>query len=325
MKIKSIVKTSVAAIACALITVGCSDATSSATSASNKTKLAISIPSADHGWTGGVVFWANKAKAELEAKYPNYEIIVSSTKDAADQYSSIENLIVQNIKALVILPHEPAPLTPVCKKVKDNGIKLVVVDRNLALPIEDLAVVGDNPGFGRVAGEQIAKALNGKGKVAIMQGILCQVNTDRVNAFKEVIAQYPEIEIIEEGISDWNTEKGLKLMENYLQMHSHIDAVWTGDDDVLLGALQAYKESGRTDVKTMLGGAGSKLIIKRIIDKDPLVTQTVTYPPKMVYHAAEEAIKLLEGAVPAEKKLVIPAEVIDASNAEANYYPESAF
>ena len=66
MKIKSIVKTSVAAIACALITVGCSDAASSATSASNKTKLAISIPSADHGWTGGVVFWANKAKAELE-------------------------------------------------------------------------------------------------------------------------------------------------------------------------------------------------------------------------------------------------------------------
>ena len=69
----------------------------------------------------------------------------------------------------------------------------------------------------------------------------------------------------------------------------------------------------------------SKIIIKKIIDNDPLVTQTVTYPPKMIYHAAEEAIKLLEGNVPAEKKLVIPAEVVDASNAEANYYPESAY
>ena len=45
----------------------------------------------------------------------------------------------------------------------------------------------------------------------------------------------------------------------------------------------------------------------------------------MIYHAAEEAIKLLEGNAPAEKKVVIPAEVVDASNAEANYYPESAY
>ena len=318
MKIKNIVKFAFVAIASAVVAIGCS-------SGPKKPTIAISIPSADHGWTGGVVFWANKAKAELEAKYPNYNIIVSATANAADQFSSIENLMVQNIKALVILPHEPAPLTPVCQIAKNKGIKLIVVDRNLAMPIEDLAVVGDNPGFGRVSGEQIAKAIDGKGKVAIMQGVLCQVNTDRVEAFKAVMAQYPEIEIIEEGIAEWNTEKGLKLMENYLLMHPQIDAVWTGDDDVLLGALKAYEESGRKDIKTMLGGGGSKLIIKRIIDKDPLVTQTVTYPPKMIYHAAEEAIKLLEGNVPAEKKVVIPAEVVDASNAEANYYPESAY
>ncbi len=321
MKIKSILKSSMAIITCAFLAVGCSNSTST----NAKIKIAISIPSADHGWTGGVVFWANKAKAELEAKYPNYEIIVSASANAADQFSSVENLMIQDIKALIILPHEPAPLTPVCQQAKAKGIKLVVVDRNLALPIEDLAVVGDNAGFGRVAGEQIAKALDGKGNVAIMQGVLCQVNTDRVEAFKQVMSQYPEIKIIAQDVSDWNTEKGFNLMTNYLQMHSQIDAVWTGDDDVLIGALQAYSTSGRSDVKLMLGGGGSKIIIKKIIDNDPLVTQTVTYPPKMIYHATEEAIKLLEGNVPAEKKIVIPAEVVDASNAEENYYPDSAY
>ena len=108
MKIKNIVKFAFVAIASAVVAIGCS-------SGPKKPTIAISIPSADHGWTGGVVFWANKAKAELEAKYPNYNIIVSATANAADQFSSIENLMVQNIKALVILPHEPAPLTPVCQ------------------------------------------------------------------------------------------------------------------------------------------------------------------------------------------------------------------
>jgi len=114
-------------------------------------------------------------------------------------------------------------------------------------------------------------------------------------------------------------------MEAFLQKHPKLDAVWTGDDDVLLGALQAYRESGRSDLKALLGGGGSKAVVKMILDGDPLVTQTVTYPPKMIYVAAQEAAKLLAGEAPAEARIVVPAEVIDASNAEANYFPESAY
>ena len=206
-----------------------------------------------------------------------------------------------------------------------KGVKLVVVDRGLAEPVQTLEVVGDNPGFGRVSGEQLAKAIGGKGKVALMQGVLCQVNTDRVEAFKKVLADYPEIELVEEGVSDWSTEKGLRLMENYLQKHPQLDAVWAGDDDVLLGAKKAYEESGRTDLKILLGGGGSKAVVKMVLDGDPLVTQTVTYPPKMIYVAAQEAAKIVAGETPAEARIVVPAEVIDASNAADNYFPESAY
>ena len=208
---------------------------------------------------------------------------------------------------------------------KAAGISLVVVDRGLTEPVQTLEVVGDNPGFGRVSGEQLVKAIGGKGKVALMQGVLCQVNTDRVEAFKKVLADYPEIELLEEGVSDWSTEKGLRLMENYLQKHPQLDAVWAGDDDVLLGAKKAYEESGRTDLRILLGGGGSKAVVKMILDGDPLVTQTVTYPPKMIYVAAQEAAKLLAGETPAEARIVVPAEVIDASNAAANYFPDSAY
>ncbi len=63
------------------------------------------------------------------------------------------------------------------------------------------------------------------------------------------------------------------------------------DDDVLKGVLQAYKESGRDDIQFFLGGAGSKDIVKMIIDGDPVVRADVTHPPSMIATAISLAVK----------------------------------
>lgn len=291
----------------------------------NKKIIGISIPSADHGWTGGVVWWAQQAKKKLEAENKDLTVIISTAKDAAEQVDKIENLLVRKISALVVLPHEPAPLTGICQSVKAKNVKLLVVDRNLEKDIQDLTIAGDNTGFGKVAAQEIAKELKGKGNILIMEGIPCAVNNDRVNGFKQVIKNYPNIKILDSQSADWNPEKGLKLMENFLQKHKAIDAVWAGDDDVLVGALQAYKESKRNDVKLFVGGGGSKVIIKRILDKDPVVKLTVTYPPKMVYVAAQKALEMLNGKTFNEKVVVVPAEAVTSQNAKDFYFPDSAY
>ena len=159
----------------------------------------------------------------------------------------------------------------------------------------------------------------------IMEGIPCQVNTDRVEAFRAEIAKYPEIEIVASGVSNWSTEKGLTLMENFLQKFSHIDAVWAGDDDVLIGALKAYEESKRSDVKFFIGGGGSKAVIKRVLDGDPLVPFTVTYPPKMIYDAAMEAVTLEAGSNASGKLIQAPTDVVNIQNAKEYYFPDSAY
>lgn len=287
--------------------------------------IGISIPAADHGWTGGVVYWAEQAKKDIEKANPDIEVQIAASQTSGEQVDKIENLMIRGMKVLVVLPNEPAPLTNVCAKVAGKGIRLVVVDRNLEKDVQDLHIAGDNTGFGRECGEVIAKELNGKGKIVIMEGVPCQVNTDRVSAFREVMKKYPEIEILESGTSNWQTERGLALMENFLQKHKELDAVWAGDDDVLIGALKAYQESGRKDVKLFLGGGGSKVIVKKVLDGDPLVRMTVTYPPKMIYVAAQEAVKALKGETFAEKVKIVPAEVVNAANAKDFYYPDSAY
>ena len=303
-----------AAFCAALLFCACGDA--------GKRTIVISIPSADHGWTGGIVSWAENAEKEIEKNNPDVDVIVQTSKDSQEQANGIETMLAKGVDTLVILPHEPAPLTNISKKAKKQGVFLVVVDRGLAEPVYDFEVVGDNTGFGEAAARAIGRELNGKGEIVIMEGIQCQVNTDRVNGFKTVLAkEFPGIRILQSTNANWSEEEGMKVMENMLSKFNRIDAVWTGDDDVLNGALKAYEKSGRSDVKLMVGGGGSKTVVKRVLDGDPLVRLTVTYPPKMIYDAALMAVEkqaLL-------KKVVIPAEIVEKTNAAKFYYPDSRY
>lgn len=291
-----------------------------------KIKVAISIPSADHGWTGGVVWWAEQVKREMEAKDPDVKVLISTARDSAEQVSKIENMLVQDVDALVLLPQEPAPLTGICEQAVKKGVYLVVVDRGLTKEVQNLTIAGDNAGFGRTCAEEMAKQLGGKGDILIMEGIPCEVNTLRVDAFREVMKKYPGIRILESQTSYWSTEKGLKLMENFLQKYPKIDAVWAGDDDVLLGALKAYEESGRKDIKLMIGGGGAKSVVKKVLDRDPLVPFNVTYPPRMIAYGVEYAVAHLKGKPKTgEKRVTIPADVITPKNAKFFYYPNSIY
>jgi ribose transport system substrate-binding protein len=240
--------------------------------------------------------------------------------------------MVKGIDALVILAHDSAPLTPIVEEAYNEGIFIVSVDRGLTKPVEDVYVAGDNPGMGRVSGQWMAEVLNGKGKVVVLGGIPCVINTERVDAFNEVMAQYPGIEILDSQPAYWSTQKGLEIMENYLQKYDEIDAVWAQDDDVLKGVLQAYKESGRDDIEFFLGGAGSKDIIKMVMDNDKLVKADVTYPPSMIATGISMAVLSLRGEslngfyqkqIPS--RIILAAELVTPENAKDYYVPESIF
>ncbi|MGE5571475.1 MAG: ABC transporter substrate-binding protein [Bacteroidota bacterium] len=304
----------------------------SAVAAPKKIRVGVSIPTADHGWTGGIVWWAKKAISDWQAKDKDVTFFLVTADSAQQQVGQVEDLMVKGIDALVILAHDSAPLTPVVEKASKKGIFIVSVDRGLTKPVENIYVAGDNPGLGRVAGEWMAKELKGKGKIVVLEGIPCVINTERVEAFKAVMKEYPGIEILDSQPAYWSTQKGLEIMENYLQKYKEIDGVWAQDDDVLKGVLQAYKESGRKDIKLFLGGAGSKDIIKMIIDGDPLVRADVTYPPSMIATGVSMAVMALrdqklngfyQNKLPS--KVILSAELVTRENAKDYYTPESVF
>ena len=295
-------------------------------------KIGVAIPSADHGWTGGVVWWSEKAISDWEQADPNIEFVLATADSPERMVGDIEDLMVQEIDALVVLPHASEPLTPIVKEVVNEGIYTVVIDRGLTDPVEDVYVAGDNPGLGRKSAEYMAEQMDGEGKIVMLEGIPSVINTERVEAFRAVMENYPDIEILESQPAYWQTEQGLSIMENYLQKYDEIDAVWAQDDDVLKGVLQAYEESGRDDIELMLGGAGSKDIVKMIMEGNDLVTADVTYPPNMAATAISMAVigmrdqhlnGFYQNEIPSE--IILAAELITEENAEQYYQPDSPF
>lgn len=293
--------------------------------AAEKIRIGVSTPTADHGWTGGVVWWAEQTVKELSAKHPDMEFIYRASDSDKEQAAHVETMLDKGIKALVILPHKPAPLTTVLNRLHKSGAFIVVVDRSIPKVPKDVYLAGDNYGFGLECGKFLAQALGGKGNIVVMEGIPCEGNSFRVNGFKDGVRDFPEVVVMDSQPAYWAPDKAYELMLEYLQQFPQIDAVWCGDDDVLESAVQAYMKSGRKDIRLFLGGGGSKRIIKRIIDGDPLVRATVTYPPQMIREGILIAVDRLLNGKEYGKEIVIPSALVTQENAKEHYFPDSIY
>lgn len=299
--------------------------------AAKKLLIGVTMPTADHGWMGGANWWAKKAIADWQKKDPNVKFLFRTAGDVSKQAADIEDLVVQGVNGLVIFPFDSS-ITPVVEKAYAKGIYVVVLDRGITKPAYDVYLSNDDEAYARNSMEWICKEMGYKGNIVLIEGIPSVISDLRTKTAKDVAAKYSGIKVLDSQPGMWNKEKALAVMENYLQKYPKIDAVYTADDDMLEGALQAYKESGRKDIKIMFGGAASKGMIKRIMGGDPLVRADATYPPDVVATAVSLSVVGLRGRVFEgfyQKKLpiriILNSELITKDNAKNYYVPDAVF
>lgn len=251
-----------------------------ATAQERDVTIAVSIPAATHGWTGGVVYHAEQAEKEIEAAFPNIDIVLSTASSATAQVSSLEDLsATRDLDALVILPFTSEELTGPVEQVKSNGTFITVVDRGLTDPsVQDLYVAGDNIAVGANTARWLADQLGGEGQIVVLRGIPTVIDDERIQGFSDVIAE-TDIEILDIQYANWNQDEAFTLMQDYLAKYPHIDAVWANDDDMLLGVIEAVDQAGRDDIKFALGGNGMKQVIEMVMEENERTPISTPYPP----------------------------------------------
>lgn len=302
--------------------IGCSS-DSSGGSSDDEVVLGLALPSATHGWMGALIQNAEEKAQELvdAGKIDSYEF--TTAENPAEQANNVDDLIAQGVDAIVMLPIESEALSPAGQKIADEDIPLVIVDRELTNDAADVVVKGDNTGIGVNAGEYIVEQLGGSGKVVEIAGPSNSVTQQRSDGFRQAI-EGTDIDIVASQSGEFSTEASLQVMENILTAQSEIDAVYTQDDGMALGVLQAIEEANRTDIQFITGAAGSKEVYENIQD-DGLIKATFLYSPLMARDGVEIGGDLANGEEPESSEVILEATPVTKENVEEHYDPDSVF
>ncbi|WP_433995731.1 substrate-binding domain-containing protein [Bradyrhizobium diazoefficiens] len=291
-----------------------------------KVTIGVSIPAADHGWTAGVVFHAERMAKLLMAQHPGLNVIVKTAPDPATQANSVQDLVTRGINALVILPSDPDPLVNAIKEVKNKNIFVALVDRAPSTndnSVRDLYVAGNNPALGATAGEYIKKNTP-NAQVVVIRGLPIPIDQQRQDGFDKAISG-SNVKVLAKQFGNWNRDDAFKVMQDYLTKFPKIDVVWCQDDDMAVGVLQAIDQAKRTDIQYVIAGAGSKDMVKKVMDGDKLIPVDVLYPPAMVATAMELTAANFYNQAPVRGSYILDATLVIKANAKDFYFPDSPF
>ncbi|MCR4433613.1 MAG: ribose ABC transporter substrate-binding protein RbsB [Caldiserica bacterium] len=240
-------------------------------------------------------------------------IVMDSQNDSAKEASNIEDLISRKVDAILVNPTDADAVVPSIKKANDAKIPVFTIDRGANGGVIVSHIASDNVAGGKMAGEYLAKALNGKGKVVELEGIAgTSAARDRGQGFNEVMKNYPDIQIVARQTADFDRAKGLSVFENILTAQPEINGVFAHNDEMVLGAIQAAEAAGRTGI-IFVGFDAIDDAIKAV--KDGKLAATVQQQPALMGQlGVQTAVDYLNGKT-VEKYIPVPLKLITKENA----------
>lgn len=237
-----------------------------------------------------------KSGIDAKAKELGVKVIVTDAQDnTSKQISDIEDLITKKVDAIILNPTDSAAVVPAVEKANAANIPVITVDRAANGGKVATHIASDNVQAGKMAADVIIKALNGKGKVIELQGIAgSSAARDRGQGFDDEIKTAAGIQIVAQQPADFARAKGLSVMENLLQAHPDVDAVFGHNDEMVLGAIEAMKSKLAGKKVVVVGVDAIDDAVKAI--NDGTMTATVGQKPKLMGEMAiENALKVLKG------------------------------
>jgi galactofuranose transport system substrate-binding protein len=206
----------------------------------------------------------------------------------------------------------------VFQEAKEAGIPIILVDRRAEVP-EDLYATYLGSDFleeGRNAARVMAKLVNGKAKIVELVGTIGSAPAiDRYTGFREILTDYPNMEIIASESGDFTRARGKEVMESFLNKYGDtITAVFAHNDDMALGAITAIEEYGLrpgVDIKIVSVDAARGAFEAMIAGK---LNATVECNPLLGPQFFDLAMKVINNE-PVPKR--VPSE-------ESIFYPDNA-
>lgn len=234
--------------------------------------------------------------------------VVDAGDDASTQMSSVEDLVVQGMDLIMINPVDGDAIVPAIEEADMMDIPVITVDRESATEVA-VHIASDNVEGGRMAAEYMAEMLDNEGRVIELEGISgTSAARERGEGFNEVMDEIDGIEIIARQPADFSRSDGMSVMEDLLEAHEDIDAVFAHNDEMALGAIEAIDAADLSD-EIMVVGFDAIDDALEAIDEGTLSATIAQQPKEMGRLAVENAVQLLDGEE-VDEFVPVPLELI---------------
>lgn len=242
-------------------------------------------------------------KEAVEANDAVEAVVLDAGGDVARQIAQIEDLIQQQVQAIIIWPTNGEAVIPAVRKAHKAGIPVIVTNSNIAEAGFEFVKSFSGPDnitqgsrsaeimcdkFKEMGIETTAQVVQISGQPGYTTAI------ERQKGFDDRLPEVcPDVTIVETQPGDWNREKSQKVMEAFLVKYDKIDGVYSGDDNMGVGALNAAKATGREGI--IFVGATNFAVGYEAMEKGEYWGSIYQSPVDDAKAALKTAIDVLEG------------------------------
>lgn len=208
--------------------------------------------------------WAKGAADELSV----YSNVLFQTFDgeasAETQNQVMTDLITQEYDAIILQAADSAALASSVKQAEAAGIPVITLNLDANTPHAGLIAMVDYEA-GKLVAQKMAEGMNKEGKVVIIQATAGATRGENLESgFRDEMANYPNIEILDAQSGEWLTEKANVVMNDFLTKYDQIDGVFCHNDAMAEGASQAAEAAGRLEKMQIWGADGESKALEYI-------------------------------------------------------------
>lgn len=277
---------------------------------------------------------ANTNDVKAAAVKHNIDLKFSDAQQKQEnQIKAIRTFIAQKVDLIGFVPIVATGWDNILREAKRAKIPVMIMDRDLTVSDDSLYVakIGtDSYAEGRKAFDWIdnyvtqnnLKPRNGGDKlnIVILEGTVgASAATGRSHGFDDALNESPNkgrYNILASQTGDFTRAKGQEVMESFLKSYrDDIDILFSQNDDMALGAIQAIEAAGLKPSKdiVIVGCDAVKGMFQAMIDGK--ANATVECNPLQGDLFFTTAKKILKGE-PVEKSVYVDEGVFDTTNAK---------
>jgi ribose transport system substrate-binding protein len=218
------------------------------------------------------------AQAEADKEGVKLNITGGNKWDATVQKPVIDSVTAAKPDGVMVAPDDSKALLSPLKAMSDAGIKVTFVDTKLddtSFAVSSIAT--DNLGGGTLAAQTLAKLINDKGTVLVVNVDPGISTTDaRVQGFNDEMKKHPNITVLDIQYTHDDPTAATTITTSTLAAHPDLAGVFATNVQNAEGVATGLKQASNTAVKTIAFDAGPKQIedlnagiVQGLIAQDP--------------------------------------------------------